>query len=290
MNPDCQAFREKLSAYMEGDLNAAERDAVTGHLGQCSSCSQELGTLRQMLQEMKQLPPVQVPADFRRKFWAKVDGPAPGVSPVRRILEPWYLKIPVGALATAAVVLLAVRTTTQVAPKARLAPAQNLQAFRQKSAEMADLSEARRMSAFPPPVGRTASGASAQMAKVSRPPATLPPPAQPAPAVVDQMSAMDAAQPPPVPSLHLRVVLYVQDPAVAHDQLLRLAAQSSAQFLQPPVPFPYEFLVPQEKVEAVLERLKQIGLSMELRQESAAPAKESSSAQITVDVLSAGSR
>jgi len=111
MNPDCQAFQEKLSAYMEGELGPAERDAVTGHLGQCSACAQELGALRQMLQEMKQAPAIQVPADFRRKFWAKVEAPAVGQLLLRRILEPWYLKIPVGALATAAVVLLAVRIT-----------------------------------------------------------------------------------------------------------------------------------------------------------------------------------
>lgn len=111
MNPDCQAFREKLSAYMEGELEPAERDAVTGHLGRCGACAQELGALRQMLQEMKQVPAIQVPADFRREFWAKVEGPPREQPLIQRVLEPWYLKIPVGALATAAVVLLAVRIT-----------------------------------------------------------------------------------------------------------------------------------------------------------------------------------
>ncbi len=45
MSNDCRSIREKLPAYNKGELPPDERDKVTGHLGVCSDCGQELALL-----------------------------------------------------------------------------------------------------------------------------------------------------------------------------------------------------------------------------------------------------
>ena len=45
MSEDCRLIQGKLPAYSKGELSPDERDKVTGHLGACSSCGQELALL-----------------------------------------------------------------------------------------------------------------------------------------------------------------------------------------------------------------------------------------------------
>lgn len=45
MSEECRLIQEKLPAYNKGELPPDERDKVTGHLGACSPCGQELALL-----------------------------------------------------------------------------------------------------------------------------------------------------------------------------------------------------------------------------------------------------
>ena len=122
MNEQCRQFRERLSPYLEGDLEPATRQSVEAHLSQCSACSSELEALRNLLSELKEAPPVGVPPAFRERVWARIESSTLLERIRHAVLEPWYVKIPVGALATAAIVLLAVRVTG-VTPARMKAPA-----------------------------------------------------------------------------------------------------------------------------------------------------------------------
>ena len=47
MITECERFRENLTAYLDKELNPAESAAMRSHLESCTSCSEELGSLRE---------------------------------------------------------------------------------------------------------------------------------------------------------------------------------------------------------------------------------------------------
>ncbi|HHX29085.1 MAG: DUF4349 domain-containing protein [Bacillota bacterium] len=75
-------MQERLSAYLDGDLSPGEMKEVAEHLRGCESCQTVLLELRQVRDELRSLPEVQVPADLhssimehlrpqmKRKKWA----------------------------------------------------------------------------------------------------------------------------------------------------------------------------------------------------------------------------
>lgn len=119
----CRECRDRLSAYREGELDDSLRKKMDGHLAGCADCRAELAGLNQMIQQLKGLPPVSVPSDFRSRVWQKIEE-EPWTARLRRtILEPWYLKLPVEALATAAVVLIVAQVVRVTGPeKMAMAP------------------------------------------------------------------------------------------------------------------------------------------------------------------------
>jgi hypothetical protein len=53
-----------LSAYLDNQVTAAERDRIEGHLHSCAVCQRELDTLRQTVTLLRAMPRVQVPHAF----------------------------------------------------------------------------------------------------------------------------------------------------------------------------------------------------------------------------------
>jgi hypothetical protein len=74
---DWETQRERLSAYVDGELPAAERAALEAHLAGCARCAAELSELRQVAGLLRALPAARVP----RSFTLPVD--APSVVPAR---------------------------------------------------------------------------------------------------------------------------------------------------------------------------------------------------------------
>lgn len=69
---DCAAVEPMLDEYASTELNAAQRDAVSVHLGQCASCRH---TLRQFLaldEQLRALPATTAPEDFLAQVEAKL--------------------------------------------------------------------------------------------------------------------------------------------------------------------------------------------------------------------------
>jgi hypothetical protein len=56
--------KERLSAYLDGELLPREREAVEQHLAGCSSCRWEVETLRQTVQWASEMPVVPIPRVF----------------------------------------------------------------------------------------------------------------------------------------------------------------------------------------------------------------------------------
>ena len=90
--------KERLSAYLDGELLPQERDAVERHLATCQSCQWEFHTLRQTMQWTKELPTLLVPRVFMIPVPAR---------PVRASRQRWSF-VPLLQGATALVALLLV--------------------------------------------------------------------------------------------------------------------------------------------------------------------------------------
>lgn len=69
----CQDVVNHLSAYLDGALDPAQREAVRAHLSRCPQCNTELAELRETLRLLKELPELAPPSDFCNQVMAKID-------------------------------------------------------------------------------------------------------------------------------------------------------------------------------------------------------------------------
>jgi hypothetical protein len=61
---DWESQRERLSAYLDGELAPAERAALDAHLRECEQCQRELAALLQTRALLRALPTPALPRDF----------------------------------------------------------------------------------------------------------------------------------------------------------------------------------------------------------------------------------
>lgn len=73
MNNSCKSIQERLPAYSEDDLSAAEREAVDCHLGECEECRRELDLLIRAWDTLDLLGEELEPsALFRARVWERI--------------------------------------------------------------------------------------------------------------------------------------------------------------------------------------------------------------------------
>jgi len=66
-----QHYRELISAYIDGDLDPAERQTLLAHLAGCDECRATLDAYRQIGTQIRGLPPVVPPAELRDAIFAQ---------------------------------------------------------------------------------------------------------------------------------------------------------------------------------------------------------------------------
>lgn len=71
---------EKIYLYLEDELSAEERASVEKHISACKSCKSLLEDRNKMMQAVRSLPSLDMPADFTQQVMAKV---FPHRSPVK---------------------------------------------------------------------------------------------------------------------------------------------------------------------------------------------------------------
>ena len=114
---DCKNCQGELSRYVEGELKPSVHQQVESHLAGCLVCRQEEMAFRKIVAELRTLPQPSVPEEFRKKVWEKIDHPQVASRLRQWFLEPWYFKIPVQVLATAAVVMLVIQVSRVTVPQ-----------------------------------------------------------------------------------------------------------------------------------------------------------------------------
>lgn len=94
-------WEKELVAYLDGEMDAAEADSLRRHLEECGRCRERLGLLEASYSALDHLETAAVPRGFGRRVQART---AARQRPVLRYFA--------GALAAAAVVLLALALRT----------------------------------------------------------------------------------------------------------------------------------------------------------------------------------
>lgn len=97
---------DRLSAYVDDELDAGEALDVAEHLASCATCAQDYTLLLQAVDAMhERMTPLRAPEEFRARVVAAVragDSPRERTSRVPRALRPWLMAAAVVAMIGAA--------------------------------------------------------------------------------------------------------------------------------------------------------------------------------------------
>jgi hypothetical protein len=108
MNP-CQEFKKRLPAYQEGLISGQDLKDLEDHLRSCEPCRLALRDLNKTRDLLGRLPEVAPPPWFTQKIMARVREEAAGKRGfLRKLFYPLHIKIPLEAMASILVVILAV--------------------------------------------------------------------------------------------------------------------------------------------------------------------------------------
>ncbi len=118
----CQKIQEKLCAYAEGDLSSEEKKFVQEHLDSCDSCSTALRDLKKTEELSRNLEEVEPPPWMAAKIMARVKTEREKKGIVRKLFFPLHLKVPLEAMATVFIAVLAVYVFRAVEPQMKSMP------------------------------------------------------------------------------------------------------------------------------------------------------------------------
>ncbi|MCE5262667.1 MAG: DUF2275 domain-containing protein [Deltaproteobacteria bacterium] len=114
----CNEIENQLPAYIEELLSPEEKKAVAGHLAACDRCSRALAELERAGKLVRELEEVEPPPFFEQRIMSRVREEAAGKQGIlRRLFYPLHSKIPVPALATIVVAVLAYHVYQQGVPE-----------------------------------------------------------------------------------------------------------------------------------------------------------------------------
>lgn len=108
---NCEKVSGQFSAYLDGQLAAAEREAVRAHLAECARCRDELDALARTVYAVADLPRLRAPSELRDQVMARLDGVAPAEARPPRWRVYW------GAAAAVAFAVAIMLLTRSPAPR-----------------------------------------------------------------------------------------------------------------------------------------------------------------------------
>lgn len=104
--PNCEWVLERVDAFVDGELGAGERTAVTAHCATCGGCTRELDLAIRVRRELRAMPSFKAPAHVINAAEREANGIATNVIPIPAPRRP-RVAVRVGAaLAAAAVVVV----------------------------------------------------------------------------------------------------------------------------------------------------------------------------------------
>jgi hypothetical protein len=117
----CAHCKEQLSTYLDGITTAEEKKLIEEHLSTCKHCSLSLSELTKTQETLHNLEEVEPPPWFTQKIMNRVREEAePKKGLLQRLFYPLHIKIPVEALATCLVVVLALFVYKNTEPEMKV--------------------------------------------------------------------------------------------------------------------------------------------------------------------------
>ncbi|MEW6332918.1 MAG: DUF2275 domain-containing protein [Thermodesulfobacteriota bacterium] len=120
----CDEIEDRLPAYREDLLTAGERKIMAGHLATCPRCSGALARLKKTEQLLQGLGEVEPPPFFEQRIMSRVRQEAGRKRTfLRRLFYPLHIKIPIQALASLLIAVIAIQVYQAGEPEMqRIAP------------------------------------------------------------------------------------------------------------------------------------------------------------------------
>jgi hypothetical protein len=120
----CKEIDNQLPGYEEGLLAPGEKECIDGHLAVCERCRRSLADLRHARELLRNLAEMEPPPFFEERIMSRIReeaGEKRGF--LRKLFYPLHIKIPIQALATILIAVLAFHLYEQGDPELkRLAP------------------------------------------------------------------------------------------------------------------------------------------------------------------------
>ena len=105
---DCIKINEKLSAYIENQLDPEEQKNVNHHLKTCQNCRTALRDLRKTIEYARSIEETEPPAWLAQKIMAKVREESEKKGILKKLFYPFHIKIPLEVFATITIAVIAV--------------------------------------------------------------------------------------------------------------------------------------------------------------------------------------
>jgi hypothetical protein len=114
----CEDIRENLSAYREGTVPPEDRELIEQHLASCPACSTVLRELERAGDAVKRINEVEPPPWMKQRIMARVREEAEHKRGLLRwLFYPLHIKVPLQALGTVLIAVLAVYVFKAVEPQ-----------------------------------------------------------------------------------------------------------------------------------------------------------------------------
>ncbi len=118
---ECKGIKEKLCAYLEGIVSPEEIRIIEEHLPSCPECRKNLADLKKAGKLVKDLAEVEPPAWFTQKIMSRIKAEEEKKKGLwQKLFYPLHIKIPIQALATGFIAVIAVFVFRAVEPEMEL--------------------------------------------------------------------------------------------------------------------------------------------------------------------------
>ncbi len=121
---ECSNIKNRLSAYLEGEVSADEKTLIEEHLNSCAGCSADLADLKKTIEYVKEIEEVEPPVWMAQKIMARIRDEGQRKKGIfQRLFYPLHVKLPLEAVAALLVIGVALYVYRDISPEIRLAKA-----------------------------------------------------------------------------------------------------------------------------------------------------------------------
>ena len=120
---ECGQIQNMIPAYLDGIVSPEEKSLVERHVSSCDPCRQVFEEHQRARDLVKTLEEVEPPPRFAQRIMAQVEEEAAEKGFLKKLFYPLHIKIPIQAVATIVIAVLAIQVYRSVEPpKTVIAP------------------------------------------------------------------------------------------------------------------------------------------------------------------------